>query len=113
MPRLARYSWDPQVGVLRTARAALLTSLLMYAPMTVGSGVYERHREPQEIQRENISAQRITEISRLARSAARHMCPDVRSDRNLNFGQCALFPDRALGAADCTLQARLRRVGGS
>ena len=107
MARLARSSWGLEVGVLRTAHTALLTSMVRYALVTVGSGAYEAHLQRLETQHANISARRITGISRSARLMTLHMCADVRLVRNLYTRQCALLLDRALRASSCSLQTRM------
>ena len=110
MARLARGSWGLEANVLRTAYGALLTSLSGFALVTIGSGAYERGLRSLATQHANVSARRITDISRSARLAALHMSADVRSAHNLSIRQCALKLDRTLRVADCMFQARIRGI---
>ena len=107
MARLARSSWGLEVGVLRTTHTALLTSMTRYALVTIGSGAYEKQFRHLETQHTNISARRITGISRSARLMTLHMCADIRSVANLYIRQCALMLDRVLRAANCSIQTRM------
>ena len=82
----------------RSTHAAQLTSLARYGLVAYGSGAYEVNLGRLETLRANVSARRITGISRSARSPTLHMTAGVTSVRNLHVQTCALLLGRGLRA---------------
>ena len=108
MARLARSSWGLEISLLRTTRAALLTSNVRYALVTTGYGAFPRCLGKLEPQYANISARRIVGIRCSARLLTLHMFADARRIHNLYFRQCTLMLGTALRASEYSLQVRLR-----
>ena len=96
-----------EAGILRTAHAALLTHLATYG-LTVGRyGAYEAEFACVGTLGTNVSARRITGISRSARLEMLHMAEGIWSFRNRYLQNIAMLLAPALAAMECTLTTRL------
>ena len=67
MARLARSTWGLETGLFRATHSTLLTSLMRYGMRVVDSGAREKASGEMGARSINVSARRITGISRSAR----------------------------------------------
>ena len=107
MAQLARTSWGLEVGLLRSAHKALITSIAQYGLTLVGNFAYEGSLNRLETQSANVAARRITGVSRAARLAVLRSTADVLSIRNEYVQQCASMLDRALRAFGSSMRERI------
>ena len=70
MAQLAKRKWELEVGILRSPHAALITSLISYALVAVGSTAYEGLLGRLEAQTANVAVRRIPGASSAARLGA-------------------------------------------
>ena len=107
MARLARSTWGLEAGLLRSTHAALLTSLMGYGLAVVGSGAYEKDLRRLGTQGANVTARRITGISRSARLEVLHAAAGIWSIHNQYLQHVAMLLARALAADRCSLRDKL------
>ena len=72
LARIARSTWDMEVGILRSTHAMLLVSLVRYGLSIVGTHAYDVLLGRLEVQTANVAARGITGVSRAARLEALH-----------------------------------------
>ena len=117
MASLAQRKWGLEVGILRSAHSALLTSLVTYGLAATGGSMYESALGRLEAQQTNISARRITGVSRTARLAILHMVAGITTARNLYIQQCGIAIDRAVRTHNSRIKSAteewLRRLYGT
>ena len=113
LKKVAGTRWGLEVGVLRSAHAALLTSLITYGLAAMGGMAYESCLHRLETQQTNIAARRVVGVSRSARLAVLHMVADVMSARKLFIQQSALAIDRALRTRNSAIKTEATRWASS
>ena len=106
MARLSRSTWGLEAGLLRSTHAALLTGLMTYGYAVAGPGAYDKVFERLDTQGANVTARRITGISRSARLETLHLAAALWSATNQYLQHVAKLMTRALSATECTLATR-------
>ena len=96
MAQLAKRKWGLEVGILRSTHATLITSLISYGLVAVGSTAYEGLLDRLEAQYTNIVARRIVGVDKTARLEVLHMVAGVMTVRNKYLQHCGLMVDRTL-----------------
>ena len=113
--RVARSTWGLEAGGLRMPHVTLPTSIAKYGPVIYGSGVHETALRILETLHANVTARRVTEISRSARMAVLYMAAGVKSTPNQYLCRCVAALGRFLRISRCSLQRRMSgrvRPGG-
>ena len=104
MATLAQKEWGLEVGILRSAHSARLTSMATYGLAATGGTMYEGMFDRLEVQQANVSARKITGAARSARLAVLHIVADIITARNLFIQQCGIAIDRALRPHNSQIQ---------
>ena len=106
MAQLARSKWGLDTGILRSARGALLTSLILYGLVVICSYTYEGLLRRMDTMCANVAARRIVGVSRTARLEVLHPVAGAQSSKNLHVQQRAKLLGRTLRARNSTVRDR-------
>ena len=88
LARVANSSWSLETTVLRVTYDALITSLLRYSLVPMGSWLPDDLMDKIDTQAVNTAARRVTGLPRITRIDALHFLAGTNSIRNMYILQC-------------------------
>ena len=109
LTRVARMTWGLDTGVLRVTHDALITSLLRYALIVVGSCLPDDLMNKLDTRVVNIASRKIAGLPYITRIESLHFIADTQSVRNLYRQHCGQFLHQVLVSTGSGVQRRVSR----
>ena len=109
LTRVARTSWGLETTILKVTHDALLTSLLRYGLVVMGSCIPDDLMDKLDTQIINVAARRIVGLPITTRVEALHFIAGTHSSRNLYSYHCAVFLHSTLVCHGSGLRGQIQK----
>ena len=113
LARMSRFDWGLETGVLCMTHTAIITSLLRYGMIMVGSCLPPDTFDKIETQIVNIAARKVGGLDRSTRIEALHFLTHTHSYKNLYIMHCADLIDAAIRSQPSSIGWRVRMEVGA
>ena len=112
LSKVSRCTWGLEMTILRLTHDALITSLLRYAMVVVGSCAPDDLINRIDTTIINVAARRISRLPLSTRIETLHFLSGTNSYRNMYIQQCAMFVRRARSAHGSAIERRVNKEIG-